>query len=530
MRKNVLVFFLGLVILSGGCRNKTVSNEWESIEMERTSIHDPSIVSVNNNGNEEFYVFGSHLAQGKTTDLLTWQVPFNTEYENMDDNLILGDVAKNLKESFEWAGKDDADSKGGYSIWAPDVIWLPDYSWKNGDKGAYLYYYSVTSTWRRSAIGYAVSKTIEGPYEYRDTIVYSGFTKVDSTDGSERNTHYAGTNLKELIDKKVVADFNDNWVTNGGSEYNTDYAPNAIDPALFFDAEGRLWMTYGSWSGGIYLLEMDKETGQAIYPGADKNEKGKNLVDRYFGVKLSGGFHHSGEGPYITYDEQTNYYYLFQTYGGLASTGGYNMRLFRSENPDGPYLDLNGNEPIPNTRADHEDNYGLKVMGNYQFSDMSKAYKAQGHNSAIIDQDGNWLLVFHTRFSLNGENHEVRIHPMVMNENDWPVALPYEYTEPIAAKTFKQEEISGNYEFIAHGTKTGKEVTRAEEITLTSDGKITGSRTGVWELVEDQFIHLTIDEVTYQGVIAEQQNEQKEMCVVFSAVGNNETIWGSKKK
>ncbi|WP_340643231.1 glycoside hydrolase family 43 protein [Vagococcus fluvialis] len=529
MKKSLTVPLLSVLVVCIGCGSKAATNKWETIEMERVSVHDPSIVSVINDDKEEFYIFGSHLGEAKTTDLVKWQVPFNSEYENMDNNLILGDVDKNLKKSFEWAGRDDADSKGGYSIWAPDVIWLPEYKWKNGDKGAYVYYYSVTSTWRRSAIGFAVSKNIEGPYDYRDTVVYSGFTEVDSTDGSERNTNYEGTNLKDLIDKGTISSFNKNWVKNAGGEYNTDYAPNAIDPALFFDEEGRLWMTYGSWSGGIYLLEMDKETGEAIYPGEDSKTKGNNLIDRYFGVKLSGGYHHSGEGPYIVYDEQTKYYYLFETYGGLATNGGYNMRLFRSENPDGPYYDLNGNEPIPESRGDHEDNYGLKVMGNYQFSNMTKAYKAQGHNSAIIDRNGDWLLAFHTRFSNNGEGHEVRIHPMMMNENDWPVALPYEYTDSISDKTFKSEELVGEYEFITHGTKTEKEINKSKIISLEKDGKITGATSGTWKLVEGKFINLLIDEVSYKGVITEQKNEQKEMTIVFSAVGENETVWGSKK-
>lgn len=529
MRKTFLAPLLVTVLLFVGCRSQVANQEWETIEMDRVSVHDPSIVSVINDDKEEFYIFGSHLGEAKSTNLLKWQVPFNNEYENMENNLILGDVDKNLKESFEWAGKDDVDSKGGYSIWAPDVIWLPDYKWKNGDKGAYLYYYSVTSTWRRSAIGYAVSKTIEGPYDYRDTIVYSGFTEVDSTDGSERNTNYEGTNLKKLIDKGTVDSFNSDWVKSGGSEYNTDYAPNAIDPALFFDEDNRLWMTYGSWSGGIFLLEINPETGGAIYPGKDSKTEGNNLIDRYFGVKLSGGYHHSGEGPYIVYDDETHYYYLFETYGGLAANGGYNMRLFRSENPDGPYLDLNGNEPIPHSRGDHEDNYGLKVMGNYQFSNMTKAYKAQGHNSALINRNKDWLLAFHTRFSNNGEGHEVRVHPMLMNKNGWPVALPYEYTESISDKNFELDELIGEYEFIAHGTKTEKEVNKSEVISLEENGKISGAIEGTWEVIEGKYINLIINKTSYEGVIAEQQNEEKKSTLVFSAVGENETVWGSKK-
>ena len=40
-----------------------------------------------------------------------------------------------------------------------------------------MLYYSASSTWRRSAIGLAVAKTIEGPYSYADTVIYSGLQK-----------------------------------------------------------------------------------------------------------------------------------------------------------------------------------------------------------------------------------------------------------------------------------------------------------------------------------------------------------------
>ena len=529
MKKILSVCFFTSIIFLSGC-DQIVSEPWKTIELERVSIHDPSVVSVvDDNQKETYYLFGSHLAEAKSSTLLTWEVPFNSEYEEMSNNLILGDVDKNLKESFEWAGKDDADSSGGYSIWAPDVIYLPQYQWKNGDKGAYLYYYSVTSTWRRSAIGYAVSKSVEGPYEYVDTIVYSGFTEVDSTDGSDRNTNYVGTNVGDLIKEGIIEAFNPDWVRKNGTEYNTDYAPNAIDPALFFDEEGKLWMTYGSWSGGIYLLEMDAKTGAAIYPGGSSKMKDKQIVDPYFGTKLSGGYHHSGEGPFIVYDETTKFYYLFETYGGLASDGGYNMRLFRSEKPDGPYVDLNGNQPIHKNGTDKEDNYGLKVMGNYQFDDMLKAYKAQGHNSALINQSGEWLLFFHTRFSQSGENHEVRIHPMLMNEENWPVTMPYEYTEPVSDSPISEESVLGSYELINHGTKTEKTVVKSETIELVADGKILGDQQGSWQLKEGNFIELEINEVSYQGVIAQQKNENNKECLIFSAVGNNQTVWGSKK-
>lgn len=528
--KKCFVPFLALSIMFlGGCQQPMEEKAWETIELPRTSVHDPSVTSVVENGEEIFYIFGSHLAQAKSKDLVHWEVPFQTEYQDPEENIILGNLDKNLKEAFEWAGKDDADSAGGYSIWAPDVIWNPLYQWKNGDEGAYMYYYSATSTWRRSNIGFAVSKTIEGPYTYEDTVVYSGFTEVDSTDGSQRNTNYKNTHLKQLIADGVIEGFSPNWVRHNGTEYQTNYAPNAIDPALFFDEDEKLWMVYGSWSGGMYILQIDSKTGRPMYPGTDSTQEGK-VVDRYFGTKLIGGYHQSGEGPYITYDEQTNAYYLFVTYGQLHANGGYNMRLFKADKPDGPYVDRKGQIPLF-SKTDQNSHYGVKVMGNYGFSDMPKAYKSAGHNSAIITQSGEWLLVYHTRFT-GGEAHEVRVHPMMMNQNNWPTTLPFEYVDDsYLTEKVAMEEIVGTYEFINHGTTNETKVLTTQTIELTKDQTITGDVGGTW-IQEEGFLSLVIDGITYEGVVTRQQDETKNKTnkVVFSAIGeNNASIWGVQK-
>ena len=59
--------------------------------------------------------------------------------------------------------------------------------------------------------------------------------------------------------------------------------------------------------------------------------------DPYFGKKIAGGYYVSGEASYI--EHIGNYYYLFMSYGGLVANGGYQIRVFRSDKPDGPYKD-----------------------------------------------------------------------------------------------------------------------------------------------------------------------------------------------
>lgn len=113
---------------------------------------------------DTYYVFGSHIEAAESQDLMNWST-FTNGYKT-PDNVLYGDLSANLSESFAWAGENDSDSKGGFSVWAPDVFWNEDYVNEDGTKGTYMMYYSTSSTYIRSAIGYAVSQNIKGPYTY----------------------------------------------------------------------------------------------------------------------------------------------------------------------------------------------------------------------------------------------------------------------------------------------------------------------------------------------------------------------------
>lgn len=531
--KKFLLFFLTLI----GFWSITSSIQATQVAPQRVSVHDPSIFY--DSPSKKYYIFGSHLAQAKSDDLLNWQAMFTHEYENPSS--ILGNLEGNLSKVFEWAGHNDADTaNGGYAVWASDVIYNPQYRWADQSQGAYMYYFSSSSTWKRSVIGYAVSKSVEGPYQFVDTLVYSGFTYNDATDGSDKNVKYTNTNIDELIEENKISNFNtEKWNWPDGKAYFTDYAPNAIDPHPFFDKDGQLWMTYGSWSGGIFLLQLDATTGQAKYPGSDSVNQAGQVVDQYFGTHLLGGYHQSGEAPYIVYDAKTNYYYLFVTYGGLTRTGGYNMRVFRSETPDGLYVDAKGQHPTYDhyTAEPINDEYGIKVMGNYQFDCLPQAYMSPGHNSVLIDEQGRWFLVYHTRFDAGSEYHEVRVHQMLMSENGWPMAVPFEYTGKEKQFTdFKALNFSGTYEFVNHGTNTGKTAIPKAKIKLNADGSVSGDFVGTWQKnkVDDYNYQLTLidqNKQKYHGQFFIQQDESTERkdVLVFTAVGeNNQMLWGSK--
>lgn len=517
---------------------ETANETEQTLDINHVTVHDPSIIKGEDG---TYYLLGSHTASAKSTDLADW-TQLNFDYGNPSDTPFYGNLLETFEEPFQWAGYDDGDCAGGsYAIWAPDIIWNPYYEWEDGDTGAYMLYTCTSSTWRRSCICYLVSKTIDGDYSYGDTLVYSGFTKNGKTDGnSSRDTSWDNDylNLTELIElgseNGGIDEVSDNWFTGDGSWDNT-YAPNAIDPNLFFDASGeKLYMSYGSWSGGMYLLEIDPATGKAIYPGTDSiDEVSGNYVDRYFGVHLIGGNHQSGEGPYILYDEETGYYYMYCTYGGLTTEGGYNMRLFRSENPTGPYVDALGQNAADN--GNNNDAYGVKLISNYSFYDQI-GKRAAGHNSALIDEDGSRYLIYHQRFDMepSTEAHEVRVHQQFLNEDSWPVTAVYEYCGE-TPDNYETSEILGSYEFIDHGTATTGEMTSTQMVTLSEDGTVSGAISGTWSKTDSEngYDYLTIERdngVTYKGYffLQSKENSDPDPVMTFSAMGSDNTcIWGS---
>lgn len=445
-------------------------------------------------------------------------------------------LTDSLKQSYAWAGYNDQDSSGGHAVWAPDVLFNPSYVWADGSKGAYMMYYSTSSTYIRSCIGFSVSKSITGPFEYVDTVMYSGFTNYDnnvtttSALGSKTvNTHYKNTNIPTLIDQGKLSSVRTGWFNSNGS-FNNSLFPNAIDPTLIYDASGKLWMTYGSWSGGIYILELNPATGQPIYP---KTASGN--IDGYFGTKIAGGYTKSGEGPYIIYDAASGYYFLYVTYGWLASEGGYHMRLYRSRTINGNYVDAAGNSAIFSSTTNPATR-GIKLIGNYKFSTLAQGYMAGGHNSAIVDDDGQRYLVYHTRFNDGYEFHEVRVHQQFLNQDNWPVTAVYEYLgNKISQTGYSSSDMVGTYEFVNHGldASTGNvKMLPTYQVTLNSNGTISGNFTGTWSSVSGTYYcTMVINGVTYKGIFYKQRDESaaKTERMTFSLIGNNnESIWGSK--
>ncbi|WP_029069288.1 LamG-like jellyroll fold domain-containing protein [Jonesia quinghaiensis] len=419
------------------------------------SVHDPSVVTSGN----DIWIFGSHGASAKSTDLLNW-TQHTVDLTQNKNNKLFTNIQAELKEAFDWAESD--------TLWASDVIQLPN--------GKYaMYYNACKGDSPRSALGLATSDKVDGPFKNQGILLKSGQWGQESE--------------------------------NKGEIYNALVHPNAVDPDAFFDKDGKLWMVYGSYSGGIYILQMDAKTG-------------KPLPNQGYGKHLMGGNHSRIEAPAIQYNKDTGYYYLYTSFGGLDATGGYNMRVARSKNPNGPYVDAKGtamtsvksnaSKPVFDdaTIAPH----GVKLMGSHVFtreagspgSGSGVGYVSPGHNTWYEDpKTGKMFLIFHSRFPDTGEMHQVRVQQLWFNNDGWPVLSPMRYAGETAGRA-SAEDVIGQWQVVNHGKEINTTTKKSTTYTFRSGGTITAANStnsvGTWKISSRNTANITLNGTTFSGV------------------------------
>ena len=548
--KKLLLSMLGLAAIGASAQTQVGDNDLTNAYTSRSYskrvvCHDPSIVvdDITNPSSPTYYIYGSHLGRGKTTSASNYQEwssfkageevtsNVNSLFANKQGTLVnyanayashLITEVKNCKGETVKFGNFNAHGwqyKGNNvkgMQWAPDIVY-------NKTMKKWCMYMSLNGDNWCSSIVCFVSDNIEGPWVYQGPVVFSGFQ------GSYAHNSYAAADDWKHTDF-AIATGETSLPTRYkiGKSWGT-YWPNCIDPCVFYDDNDNLWMSYGSWSGGIFMIKLDKTNGLRDYTYTFPYEvNGKTTTpgaasanctsDPYFGKKIAGGYYVSGEASYI--QKIGKYYFLFMSYGGLTSDGGYQMRIFRSENPDGPFVDCYGTSALfksykMNYSSTTADNRGVLLFGGYQWDAMSGAELAQGHNSAFVDKQNRSFVVYHTRFSNGGEGHQVRVHQLFLNDEGWLMAAPFEFDgetitdEAIASKaSIADSDIAGDYQFMRHqyGQNTkAKAFETPVNITLNADGTITGAEKGTWKRTAfTDYIHLTINNVVYRGVLVKQ--------------------------
>ena len=473
----------------------------EDRDMAKTiCCHDPSIFR---DFDGTYYVYGSFFASGKSEDLNDW---------TSLDSTFQATFTEEVKEQIRAWNKDESSGSWNGYLWAPDIVYNPVME-------KYCMYISANGDDWKSNLVLLTSDSVDGPYDYAGTVIYGGFDEET----------YGLTDAPMVLGESKIPE---RYVKNGVKNKKWgDMYPNCIDPCVFYDDDGNLWMSYGSWSGGIFMLELDEETGLRDYSVSYETDIHS---DAYFGKKIAGGAYVSGEASYI--QKIGDYYFLFISYGNLEAAGGYNVRVFRSERPDGDYVDALGNDPYYDTYTfNYNSPIGVRLFGGYKWRTFNVGQVAQGHNSAFVDEDGKAYIVFHTRTTDGSEGHYVKVHQLFLNKDGWLVAAPYMTNGESLDNQIQVKDIAGDYDLIIHKLDidyANRQTNKPVFITLNEDGTITGDYEGNWTLESGTpYITLCFDGEVYNGVALTMKVENSKIDTqIFTALGENSqvTIWGSK--
>ena len=244
---------------------------------------------------------------------------------------------------------------GAKNMWAPDISYV---------NGRYRLYYAVSSFGsNRSAIGLATSTTLDPAnpgYHWRDEGMVLMSTPAN------------------------------------------DY--NAIDPAFIADADGRHWLSLGSFWTGLKLVELEPRTGKLLHPA----DKPRAIASR----PVPAGAPSIVEAPYIFV--HGGYHWLLASYDycckGVNST--YYTVIGRSKPVEGPYLGKDGSSMMAG---------GGTIMLRADLQEKQR-FRGPGHAGHLRDADGTDYIVYHAYDRENKGAPTLRIAPLRWSADGWPTA------------------------------------------------------------------------------------------------------------
>ncbi len=171
---------------------------------------------------------------------------------------------------------------------------------------------------------------------------------------------------------------------------------NAIDPYRIDTADGRAWLSYGSYWTGIKLRELDPKSGKLIAADAPVHA----LASRQGGaIEASSLLEHDGK------------FYLFVSYDqccqGVAST--YRIMVGRAETVTGPYRDASGTDMLTGAASEVQASAG-HVIG-------------PGGQEPVFGA-GVDMLAYHYYDGADLGAAKLRIAPLRWTDDGWPELPP----------------------------------------------------------------------------------------------------------
>ncbi|MFM8449977.1 MAG: arabinan endo-1,5-alpha-L-arabinosidase [Haliscomenobacter sp.] len=357
-------------------------------------------------------------------------------------------------------------------------LWAP-YALKVGKE--FRLYYSLSSTPkpRLSTIGLATAPTAVGPWTPRALV-------VSSTDDATTQT-------------------------------------NAIDPSVLVDtASGRQFLYYGSAWDGIYMLELDPVTGLAQKGGS----RGRRIAQRGFTKGVPNG---NIEGAEIIYNPEFQKYYLFISYDWLQTK--YNVRVGRADTPEGPFLDIHG-EDI-NLEKDH----APMALAPYKFNDHA-GFQGVAH-CAVFNQNETFFIAHQARPAFNSFFMNLHVRTLLWTPNGWPVASPERYAAISQVPAIVASELEGAWEYIDFNYRIvpgydkeqiSPDMQTSVRLVLEKDGFVGTSSEAKWSLADDLLTIIWSDNRKDLLRVARGWDwEKKQNTLVFAGLNpNGYPVWGKK--
>ena len=185
--------------------------------------------------------------------------------------------------------------------------------------------------------------------------------------------------------------------SNYPSNANTDLtAYNCIDPSIMVDTNGTVWLSFGSYSDGILIMQLDPTTGKRISANSPVYRVSNN------GPVF---FSNTEEGSCLY--QHGGYYYLFVNFGGCCDgvDSTYNIRVGRSTTVTGPYYDKNG--------------VNMTNGGGTMVLESTARYIGPGHAAIMNDNGTNWF-TYHYYDGNNYGTATLGLNRIYWTADGWP--------------------------------------------------------------------------------------------------------------
>ena len=296
-------------------------------------------------------------------------------------------------------------------------------SGSDGNGLKYFYYDLTNHTWNT---GITVFPNGQQPDWYQDIQIWNDSGEFDAPTNPFPDVLYytvfdeGPSGLRDAIGRTVAVGEapNRQWIDDGivVRSYGEANHPRAMDPFVFLDGD-ELWMAFGSSVGGIYLVQLDQETGKLLeHPEDIWCSPGEtDYPDRFINIAKPAEnemWDSWMEAPYLY--KHGNYYYLFLNRDNCCDgeDSSYNIRVGRSFSLQGPYVD---HQNIPMLEGGGKvlmDSEG-EIIGNSDF-------QGPGH-AGIIEVNGHYAFTFH--YYNDSSEHEalLGIRELIWDDDGWPV-------------------------------------------------------------------------------------------------------------